>query len=150
MFGLITNYISSQEDVVQSPCREDNATSPPEIDPNICTKHCSRHSCDTNKYQRYMNTQNHRTYVLILNCLNGHTPMNELWDANTDLRTGMASRFTLEFYFHLRMLMSSTGWTAPLIISEGKRKRIFDNLYKTLQAPGTRVSLQCGQCQSLR
>lgn len=57
--------------------------------------------------------------------------MNELWDANIDLRTGMAERFTLEFYFHSRIFfMSSTGWSGPLIISEGKPQ---ENIWQLVQ-----------------
>lgn len=92
-----------------------------------------------------MNTQKNRTYVLILNCLNGHTQMNELWDANIDLRMGMAERFTLEFYFHFRIfLCPAPAGQVPWSNLKENRKRIFDNLYKTQQAPGTRVSLHVG------
>lgn len=46
--------------------------------------------------------------------------MNELRDANIDLRTGLVERFTDIFILELE-----TGCWGPLIISEGKAKRIY-------------------------
>lgn len=101
-----------------NPPAENSATSPPQMDPNICNNIIQYHSCHgCNTNITYTHTKIAWMLLYEIAWMSIFKWMN--CETLVDFGTGMVGRFTSARYFHLRI--PKTGWSGPI----GRRERIF-------------------------